>query len=164
MQRTLILMRHAKSDWSQPGLTDHDRSLNARGRRSAPLMAQKYADQSICVDVILASTAVRVQETVQLLQQTWSQKAEVLSERGLYLASTGTLTSTVHGLHDSWRSAMIVGHNPGMAEFVSALARQELEMPTAAAAIFVSDSETWLGSINQRAWSLQAFWKPRDME
>jgi phosphohistidine phosphatase len=164
MQRTLILMRHAKSDWSQAGVADHERALNARGRRSAPLIAEKLIESSINVDVILASTAVRVQETVQLLQQSWARQAEVLTERSLYLASVETLTATVQGSHDSWNSIMLVGHNPGMAEFVSLLAKQYLDMPTAAVAILTSDIGSWHGSVRSGNWKLQAFWKPRDIE
>ncbi len=64
---TLVLMRHAKSDWSEAGLSDHDRPLNARGKRDAPEMAKWMHNHLGIPDLILASTATRVAETVELL-------------------------------------------------------------------------------------------------
>ncbi len=76
MARRLIIMRHAKSDWANANLTDHDRPLNARGRRTAPLMAEHLAAQCVLPEVIVASTAVRVQETLELLLGCWAGKPE----------------------------------------------------------------------------------------
>ncbi|MEZ5085116.1 MAG: histidine phosphatase family protein [Tessaracoccus sp.] len=60
---TLILVRHAKSDWSNPMLSDHDRPLNARGTRNAPMMAKRLADTGVDVQRILSSTALRARST-----------------------------------------------------------------------------------------------------
>ena len=59
----LVLVRHAKSDWGDPGLPDHERPLNARGTANAPMMARRLADTGITVDRIVSSTAVRARTT-----------------------------------------------------------------------------------------------------
>lgn len=159
--RTLILMRHAKSDWSHAELSDHDRPLNARGLNAAPKMAIKLASEGLEPDVILASSAVRVQQTVSLMQENWSSKAELLTEPSLYLASPETIAKSIEGLHDSWSTALVVGHNPGMLGLVSYLAQADMEMPTAAMAVFTSQADSWLNCISGSHWQLQAFWKPK---
>lgn len=162
--RTLILMRHAKSDWKQPGMADHDRPLNDRGREAAPLMAEQFAAQGLLADVILASTAARVRETVELLQERWSPAAEVIRSRGLYLASPREIASQIHSLHDSWSTVLVVGHNPGMHSLACSLAGEEFDFPTAAAAVFESEAENWQTPLTPQNWRLRSFWKPRELD
>ena len=159
--RTLLLMRHAKSDWSIPELSDHDRPLNERGQRAAPRMARHLAAQEISVDVILASSACRVQQTISLMQNAWSGHAEVITEPSLYLASPHQIASSIQSLHDSWMSGMVVGHNPGMLALACHLAKTDLHLPTAAVAVFTSDADSWANSILSDRWHLKHFWKPK---
>ncbi|MCA9132666.1 MAG: histidine phosphatase family protein [Planctomycetales bacterium] len=161
--KTVMFMRHAKSDWKQPGMADHDRPLNARGRRAAPAIACQLRDSEQSVDVILASTAERVRQTVELLQQHWGAQAEVVSSKDLYLATAEQLLRELHTLHDSWERALVVAHNPGMVSLVSHLAGQNLEMPTAAVAIFECDIDSWTTTLTPQLCRLQAYWKPRDL-
>lgn len=157
-------MRHAKSDWSNSSLSDHDRPLNKRGRKAAPSMARHLSGLGLEMDVVLASSAVRVQETLRLLQETWLADAEILHEPSLYLASAEEIARVIHGLHDSWNSALVIGHNPGMAELVGRLADEWLDMPTAAVASFSSDTESWTNALIQKSWNLDGYWKPRELE
>jgi phosphohistidine phosphatase len=156
-------MRHAKSDWKHPGLADHDRPLNKRGRRAAPLMANRLNDSQIEVDVILASSARRVQETLELMRPIWGAEAELFTEPSLYAASPEQICRHIRGLHDSWRSAMVVGHNPGMVALVCHLSGRDLDMPTAAVAIFQTGNASWSQTL-AADWQLTAFWKPRELE
>lgn len=162
--KTLLLMRHAKSDWKQPEMSDHDRPLNGRGRRAAPAIAHQLSHSGLQVDVILASSAVRVQETVELLLHTWSPAAEVLTSRALYLASPQQIMSEIQSLHDSWNSAMVVAHNPGIAALVNQLAGRSMEMPTAAVAVFRWEASTWSELLAGPPPILSDYWKPRDLE
>lgn len=153
-------MRHAKSDWANHNLSDHDRPLNERGRRTAPMMGKLFLANKLNPAVVLASTAVRVRETIGLMLAEWPFKPEVFFEQSLYLASVETLGSHLRGLHDDWSDAMMVGHNPGLADFVSRLAGRHLEMPTAAVAVFTSTEGAWSDAQN---WQLVAHWCPRDL-
>lgn len=159
-----MLMRHAKSDWSDSELSDHDRPLNKRGRRAAPIMAQQMMLTGRTPDVIVASSAVRVQETVALMMDAFAEEVTVLQEPELYLASVPEIVSHVDTLHASWGRALVVGHNPGMGALVSQLAEKSCDMPTAAVAVFHSNCEEWRSSIAGGEWTLQEYWTPRALQ
>jgi len=134
-------MRHAKSDWDEAGLSDHDRPLNARGRRTAPQMAKWIEKHDAVPEIILASTALRVRETVALLLQAWQSKPLVLSIGSLYLASPQTILEHIRtqAIDDNGRRPkrlLVVGHNPGMEQLTSSLAGVHVPMPTAAIALY----------------------------
>lgn len=137
---TLALMRHAKSDWADEMLSDHDRPLNARGQRDAPRMARWLAEQGFLPEVILASTAVRVQETVAAMLACWSHRPLVMFSQSLYLAPPQTILQhvraeafTAEGQRP--RMAMVVAHNPGLEYLASNLLGKATRMPTAAIAL-----------------------------
>ena len=155
-------MRHAKSDWANHSLSDHDRTLNERGRLAAPLMAKHFLENSLAPNVVLASTAVRVRETLALMLAEWRYEPVVIFEQALYLASVETLKSQVQELHDSWSDVMLIGHNPGLADYASRLANQPLEMPTAAVAVYETEEESWQG-VTTLTVQLAANWQPRDL-
>ena len=164
IMRTLILMRHAKSDWKIPGLADHDRPLNARGRRATPLIADQLRGHELRADVILASSALRVQQTLELLQERWSSDAEVFNKEALYLAPPQEIVCHVEELPAEHSTAMVIGHNPGMCALVCHLAGEGIEMPTAAVAVFRTQAESWVSAMADGQWQLDAFWKPRELE
>ncbi|WP_417729031.1 SixA phosphatase family protein [Roseovarius sp.] len=109
--KTLILMRHAKSDWGDPRLPDRARALNARGRRAATALGHWLQSQDLHPDQILCSTAERTQETCRLLNL---PLAPDLHE-ALYLAEAEEMLSTLR--HATGNLVLMLGHNPGIAEF-----------------------------------------------
>ena len=143
-ERFLILMRHAKSDWSDESLSDHDRPLNPRGRNAAPRMAGWLAEIGIVPDLILSSSSVRTRETVSLMSDQWGEEAQVSYSESLYLASPETILSMVRSDACGAERLMVVAHNPGMAHLASVLSQQSLDMPTAAIAIFELGELDWL--------------------
>ncbi|MFN3190099.1 MAG: SixA phosphatase family protein [Aureliella sp.] len=166
--KTLILMRHAKSDWNDPELTDHDRPLNGRGRRSAPLIAAQLALHDLIPEFVLASSAVRVQETVTLLRNHFHSQIgdapEVQTEPSLYLASASEIVSHIGTLHDAWTRVLVVGHNPGMGGLACHLAQDSFDFPTAATLVLQTRSRTWKDAVREDGWNLEHFWKPRELE
>ncbi|WP_164101594.1 SixA phosphatase family protein [Candidatus Laterigemmans baculatus] len=142
--RTLILMRHAKSDWSAPELSDHQRTLNARGRRDAPRMGQWMQQQELIPEVVLASTAVRVRETVAAILEQWSAAPPVHYSNDLYLAPPETILRCVRSDSLGAQRVLVVGHNPGLAALVESLAQSHsYAMATAAVAAFQLPIEDW---------------------
>ena len=137
--KKLVLMRHAKSDWSQ-NEPDKRRPLNPRGRDAAPRMAEWLRDSSFWPDALLCSTASRTVETWQLMSETagvGTTRVEFLDE--LYLAHELVIYQILcdhWGELNSCETLMVLGHNPGMENLVSMLAGVPLEMPTAAVAVF----------------------------
>ena len=163
MHRRLIIMRHAKSDWANAGLSDHDRPLNDRGRRAASMMGRHFMQQSVHPCAIIASTAIRVRETLALLQAEWPNEPQTFFEQAIYLASPGTLESHVRGLHNSWSSVLLVGHNPGLSEYVSSCAKQAIELATAVVAVLEVEAASWASATTCASWKLVELWRPREL-
>ena len=133
---TLILMRHAKSDWSDSSTPDHDRTLNKRGRQDSPRMAHWLSDQGVRPTKILCSSAQRTRETVGLMCEFWQDEINVTYNESLYLASPESIFQTICTEGERAERLMVVAHNPGMSQLSSAMANTSIEMPTAAVAVF----------------------------
>lgn len=120
--KTLLLLRHAKSSWDDPFQDDFDRPLTERGKTDAPRMAKRLKEKGIHPDVLLSSPAERAITTARLI----ADKAgfgvhEIRTDKRLYHAGDEELLNVVHGLNDATDVAMIIGHNPGLTEFVNRL-------------------------------------------
>lgn len=161
--KTLIMLRHGKSDWSGRQLPDKDRPLNARGRRAAPLMGAWLADEGFEPDTALVSTSLRT-------RQTWARLAPLLTHPPepqfcdeLYLATDDALLSAARRAGKGRRLIMI-GHNPGMEIAVQKFAQTDstLRMPTCAAAAIEFDVESW-ADIGFELGSLAAFETPKSL-
>lgn len=116
----LILLRHAHSSWALPGQRDHQRSLDDRGRREAPLVGAAFQHLGIQVDRILVSTAQRAQETIAALRPFISADAEMNSLDDLY--ALGPEAYIAAARHSGVASLMLVGHNPMIEEATASLA------------------------------------------
>lgn len=142
-ERFLLLMRHAKSDWSDGSLADHERPLNRRGREAAPAMANWLTEIGMVPNVILSSSSTRTQETAELLTKEWSSQPKTTFKDSLYLAPPETLLRAVRNGSGESQKVMVLAHNPSMAQLSSVLAKQHIEMPTAAVAIFELKDLEW---------------------
>ncbi|MCK8787467.1 histidine phosphatase family protein [Roseomonas sp. NAR14] len=111
--RQLLLLRHAKSSWDDPLLSDHARPLNARGRRAAALMAQALRDLELTPEVVLVSSARRTLQTLEALSPLPdSPIVEPMDD--LYLAPWQRLLEALHTVPETARSVLLVAHNPGL--------------------------------------------------
>ena len=162
--KELLILRHAKSSWKEPGLTDHDRPLNGRGRRDAPRIGRLVRDTEILPDVILCSTARRARQTVELLVEASSCTAEVHSDRGLYLAGPDGYLELSSALPERWERAMVVGHNPGLEELVTLLTGEDATLPTAALARVGLAIESWSELAGGAGGQLLRLWIPRELD
>jgi phosphohistidine phosphatase len=119
--RQLLLLRHAKSSWDDPRLSDHARPLNARGRRSASAMADAMRELGLAPDVVLVSSARRTLQTLEALAPIeGSPLVEPMD--ALYLAAWPSLLDVLRGVRETARSVLLIGHNPGLHELALALA------------------------------------------
>lgn len=113
--RQLLLLRHAKSSWDDPKLSDHARPLNPRGRRSATVIRQAMRDLGLEPDVILVSSARRTLQTLEALEP-WDDTPLVEPMDALYLAAPQQILDVLHNVAETARSVMVIGHNPGLHE------------------------------------------------
>lgn len=158
-------MRHAKSDWSSHGLSDHDRPLNPRGHRASRLIGRHLDRFHPTISVVLASTAVRVQQTLQLMQEEWNELApEMIATEELYLASPSTILGQIAQLDISVLTAIVIAHNPGLEDLAKRLAGQTVDFPTACVAEFRSTAASWREAAELAPWELRTVIRPRELE
>jgi phosphohistidine phosphatase len=130
--KQLILIRHAKSDWGNPGLDDFDRPLNERGKKDAPIMAQKLKDRKIPVDAFIASPAKRAAKTAKIFAETFKRdKEDIIFKEELYMAGLTTFFDVIEKTDNNFTTIAIFSHNNGITEFANRLAAVRIDnMPT----------------------------------
>jgi phosphohistidine phosphatase len=170
--KTLLLLRHAKSAWGQPGLDDHERPLNKRGERAAEAMAEYIIHNAPRPDLILCSTAVRTRQTLAPLVHRLTNPAPPIAlEKGLYLAMEGELLVRLRAVAEEVGTVLLIGHNEGIGELASALAgdgemallaRLHEKFPTGALAFLRLGEAPWQDLAPGHA-ELLAFVRPRDI-
>jgi phosphohistidine phosphatase len=137
-ERTLILLRHAKSDWAGTA-PDFDRPLAERGLRQAPEVGQWLAKNIPAIDLAVVSPANRARTTWQLACEALDPAPPTEFEVGVYAASADDLLEIVRGLPDDALTVVMVGHNPGMQDLVALLTDEFVPMTTSALAVIGLD-------------------------
>jgi len=145
--KVLILVRHAKSDWGNPGLNDIDRPLNERGKRDAPMMAQRMLDRKIKIDRFVSSPAKRAARTARAFFEAYDAKKKQLQfTEDLYLASPSAFYDVVEGLNDKDDTVALFSHNEGITEFANMLTDARVEnIPTSGVFAVKADTDSWSG-------------------
>ena len=150
--KRLAVLRHAKSSWDDPRTDDHDRPLNDRGRAAAAWLGGELARRAVSFDLVLASTASRVRETVERVGEGYNFGVAVSFDPALYMADEEQLLGIVRDLPESVRSPLLIGHNPGLQRLIVRLTdederglRREVahKFPTAALAFVDLPVERW---------------------
>ncbi|SIN61688.1 phosphohistidine phosphatase [Parasphingorhabdus marina DSM 22363] len=171
--KKLFLLRHAKSSWDDQVARDFDRPLNDKGKRAAATIGTFVKRENLTFDLVLASPAVRVIETLEHFEEACGLAIEPQWDRRIYLASSVTLIDVLRGANDEAESVLMVGHNPGLEDLVfdlvpddgSSAARDEVETkyPTAAFAELSLAVEKW-EDVADNCGSLDRFTRPRDLD
>ena len=158
--KRVILMRHAKSDWSNAGQTDHQRTLNVRGRKDTPQIAQKIKDYGILPDLILVSDAQRTRETWQILSEILPS-APTRFTHDLYLASAQQIIKTIEEVDPLIDTVLILAHNPGITDVFYSLAGVQIDnVPTAGVGCIQLDTDTFK-NILESTPKLEYFYYPK---
>ena len=141
-RKILYLVRHAKSSWSNSSLTDRERPLNKRGRRSAPDMGRRMAVQGHKPDLIVSSPANRALSTARTIaKELGYDDADIVTDEAMYF---GSMQDVLEGLDDSYNKVMVVGHNPTMTYHMNSLANASVDnMPTCAVAVIGFEIASW---------------------
>ena len=172
--KTLYLLRHAKSSWSDHAIEDHDRPLNRRGQQNAPQMGQFMRKSGYVPDLILCSTARRTAETLSLIVPYIGDETPVRFERNLYLASSDAMLDRIRSADPNSDRLLVVAHNPGMEHLAADLiSRDKLngteelydtllaKYPTAALTVIQFDVDKW-SEVSLGTGCLREFKCPRD--
>jgi phosphohistidine phosphatase len=149
--RTLVLLRHAKSSWDDPGVRDFARVLAPRGRRDAPKMGLLLRASGVEVEQVLCSTAVRARETLELVKKAAKYTGPVEYTDEIYEASYRRLLDLVRKLSNDAKTALLVGHNPGFEDLVRYLCSPNgdvgVHLPTAALVCIDFDMSDWSATV-----------------
>ena len=144
--KTLLLIRHAKSNWNDASLPDRDRPLAPRGERDAAKMSKRLSQRHVDPGLIMCSPAVRALETARIIATGLDYKRERIAvEDRLYAASMDTLIEVIEELDDALDCVMLVGHNPECSALAHHFCSDITHMPTCAIAEFRFDAKRWGG-------------------
>jgi phosphohistidine phosphatase len=167
MARRLFLLRHAKSDWGDPSLPDHERPLAKRGRRAAERIGEHLRGAGLRPALVLCSPARRTRETLERLQL---DARDVHVEDALYAATADEIVDVIREHGGDAETVVVIGHNPGMQDLAADLAGPDLgeaasrlreRFPTGAVAIFDVEGD-WADLGPGRA-RVSAFVVPREL-
>ena len=167
----LLLLRHAKSRWDEPGVDDHDRDLAPRGLKAARRMGELIAAEDLLPDLVLCSTARRAMHTWQIVADAARADCTVRFDSRLYLAAPATMVAVAREFGGTAARLVLVGHDPGMHQLAMALAGQGdatqrrhlvAKYPTGALARFQVEADRW-AEFSGGPCLLLGFWRPRDL-
>ena len=167
--RRLILFRHAKSDWSSPGMPDRERPLNARGVNDARTMGIYLARHALVPDKILCSPTERTRQTAEAIVKGWPAAVDVTYPDRLYEATPEAILSLIRTVVPEAHVLLVLGHNPGLHEAARMLIaagdiepRERLheKFPTAALAVIDFPIDTW-HKLHRQSGRLDRFVTPR---
>ena len=143
--KTLYIVRHAKSSWNHAHLGDHERPLNNRGKRDAPMMGKRLAKQPEQPDLIIASSAVRAQMTSKYIAIEIKYPIDrIVTEKRIYGAEADTILQIIQAIPAHIACAMLVGHNPTLTEFINRYTDKMIaNAPTCSIAKIQSHNHDW---------------------
>ncbi|MFI1012074.1 SixA phosphatase family protein [Streptomyces sp. NPDC020965] len=166
--RTIVLLRHAKAEWSQSA--DHERPLAERGRMDAPVAGRRLAETGIALDLALCSTSTRTRETWKLAVHELPERPRTVYEERLYEASLGELIALLNETSDDVSNLLVIGHNPGTHALADALAGEaegdalarmnRSAFPTSAFAV-IRFTGSWK-AVEHGVGTLAEYWTPHD--
>lgn len=143
----MILVRHAKSDWGNPGLDDIDRPLNERGKRDAPVMARRLLDKKIKIDLFVSSPAKRAARTAKIFAEEFgAKKKQLVWKEELYLAPPSVFSAVIEELDDDAETVALFSHNEGITAFANQLTATQVDnIPTCGVFAVKIETDSWKG-------------------
>lgn len=147
---TLVVVRHAKSDHTIFGI-DFERPLNERGKRDAPIMAQRLKTKLPGLQLFVSSPAKRALETAMAFVNIYGKpENEIVQVKQLYNAPAEVFYDVIDGLPCNAASAALFAHNPGITNFINGLVKDNWvdNMPTCSIFAVEADCKDWAGFRN----------------
>lgn len=166
MAKQLLIMRHAKSSWSNSQISDFDRPLNKRGLRVTPQVGEFIHVQGLTPDLIVSSSATRARMTAQIFLEncTGVEDNQLQLDKDFYHAPSRVYLEFIAAFSDpSVETLMFVGHNPGLEDLVERLSGSWETMPTAAVAHFELAIDEWSETLSRVKLRLKNVWRPKEI-
>ncbi len=168
----LYLLRHAKSSWSDPTLTDFDRPLNKRGDRASALIARHIRKAGIAPELVLCSPAKRALQTLDALRPVWNDRTNIEIVDECYDATTEVIRSHLRAHAGKVTSIMLIGHNPEIQDLSLKLSNNyddsqyrgaQRKFPTGGLAQLSAPRDVW-ENMRYGGFTFHEFVQPRELE
>ena len=165
MAKTLIFMRHSKSDQSIPGLKDFDRPLNNRGLGDAPRMGRRLLEIGVNPDLVISSPALRAKTTAEYVSEQLSYDIDtIVYDDEVYEASVRSLLVVVNAIEDTFNTVIIFGHNPTHTYLAEYLTKEAIgNIPTSGAVCITFEFDSWK-LISEGTGKMKWFEYPKGLE
>lgn len=143
--KSLLLIRHAKSSWDDASVNDFDRPLNDRGKRDAPIMAERLSEKKIDIDAFFSSPAKRAARTAKIFAEEFKvKKDDIIFKTELYMASADIFFEVIKKMDDHLNCVGIFSHNPGLTDFANELTEVGVDnIPTCGIFAVKADIKHW---------------------
>ena len=161
--KTLLILRHGKSSWDDPDLSDHERPLKKRGKRDAPRMGELLKQENLVPDLIISSTAERARRTAELASEASGYRGQIQHQAELYHGAPEDFIGVLIDAAGKTDCVMVVGHNPGLEELLTALTGIDAFLPTAALAQVSLPIANWDELRLPTPGQLENLWRPREL-
>jgi phosphohistidine phosphatase len=143
MNKKLLLLRHAKSSWEDPNLSDYERPLNNRGKQNASTMGNFLKKENLVSDLIISSTAKRANKTANIIAKKSGYDKKILESKVLYGASVDDYTNVIREINNEHKVILLVGHNPTIEEVVEKIIGERCIMKTCSLAHIDLFIDSW---------------------
>jgi phosphohistidine phosphatase len=154
--KSILLIRHAKSSWDDLSMADIDRPLNDRGKRDAPMMADRLGDKGVEIDAFISSPAKRARKTAEIFSKALGHgKKDVDLKDELYEASDSDFASVVASLSNNLNTVAIFSHNPGITDYANSLTPTHIDnIPTTGIFAVHAETNDWknFSSASKEVW------------
>jgi phosphohistidine phosphatase len=137
--KRILIMRHAKSDWSDGSIRDFDRPLNTRGELSAPAVGIELKNKGLTPDLIISSPAMRAKMTAETVAKKSGYENKIIWNESFYFGYTGEILLTLKNIEETVQNVMIFGHNPTFSAFAEMLSGKYIELNTADVVVLTYD-------------------------
>lgn len=160
--KTLLIMRHAKSNWENSEQSDFERPLNEFGLKAAPFMGNIIFHNNLQPDLIISSPAKRAKQTAVLVKAVAEINAEIDYADELYGAKLSDFIEITSSIENKFDSVLLIGHNPELEAFVEKLTGEFHQISTASIAVIKLNIESWK-QISENCGSLELIVRPREL-
>ncbi len=160
--KTLLIMRHAKSSWDNPELSDYERPLNKRGWRDAPRMGEHLHQQGLTPDLILSSSAKRARDTAYEVAKACHYDGEPELVYMFYDEHPRVYDKILEALPNKYQRVLVIGHAPHLEVFLLLAVEKYRKLSTAAIAHLEFPIEKW-EQLHDRVGTLVNLWTPKTL-
>ena len=161
--KSIILFRHAKSDWNATYSSDHQRPINQRGIKASKLMGSYLAKINEIPDLIISSSALRALQTMENAISAGKWESKITVKKEVYHASVSTLIHLIKRTKNIYSNICIIGHEPTFSYFLKSITDESVfKFPTATMAKIILKVESW-NNLDDKSSKLLWIRKPKEL-